>query len=73
MSLLYVNPSVRGLFEELRDRVELEGVSTLPEYVTLVDDLIQQKEVDGMINADEDVEQIRIDLEGMWPELEEEL
>jgi hypothetical protein len=65
--------SVQSLYEELRDRVQLEGAATLAEYLSLVDELIEEKEVNGQFGSDENLEQIRDDLEQMWLQLEEEL
>ncbi len=65
--------SEKTLFEQVRDRAVNEGISTCDEYIDLVDEIVMEKLNDGYFSQDEDLVQVRRDLEQRWPEVEEEL
>jgi hypothetical protein len=68
-----IEPSIESLFQELRKRARQEGISTYEEYIELVDGIVMEKLDDGHFLQDEDLVQIRIDLEQRWLEIKEEL
>lgn len=65
--------TVEDLFRDLKKRVREEFVSNFNDYVDLIEDFLQEKEGYGFFTADEDLVQIRRDLEGRWPEIKDEI
>lgn len=62
--------SIQGLFQEVKDLVILEKIDNFNEYRELIEDMLQDKVTYGFLEPNEDVEQIRQDLELRWPEIE---
>jgi hypothetical protein len=65
--------SLETLFLELRKQSRVENIHSYDEYIDLVDNLIEEKKSYGFLLDQEDLEQIRHDLELRWPELERKL
>lgn len=65
--------SVQDLFEELRQRAKNEKTMTLAGYSDLVDELIEEKKSYGFFSDDEDLVQLKTNLEEMWPLIEKYL
>lgn len=61
------------LFSELRGRVAFERIGSYEEYEDLVDELVEEKRGYGFFHPDEDLEQIKSDLNSRWGEIEEQL
>ena len=62
--------SIEDLFSELKETALREGVKTLEQYKDLIDELVEQKRIYGFFSDDEDINQIKKDLELRWPEIE---
>ena len=62
--------STSSLLRELKKQVEQEHVKTFDEYKGLVDNLIEEKKSYGFLADEEDLEQLRHDLELRWGEME---
>ena len=62
-----------NLFEALKQQVREENVSSFEQYKELVDCLIEEKKSYGFLADEEDLEQIRCDLELRWREIEKNL
>lgn len=65
--------SLENLFGELQKQAKSENVQSYEEYVDLVDNLIEEKKSYGFLADEEDLEQIKHDLELRWPEIEDKL
>jgi hypothetical protein len=63
--------SLESLFRELKNQVEQENVRTYDQYKDLVDVLIEEKKSYGFLNDEEDLIQIKRNLELRWMEIEE--
>jgi len=62
--------SVQELFQELRERVNYEGVVTFGTYREFVRELLQERVSEGVFDMNEDLPTIERDLEGRWSEIE---
>jgi len=62
--------SVQSLFEELRERMRLEGADSYAEYRGLISELIQEKLGEGVFDSNEELPTIEAALENRWPEIE---
>lgn len=62
--------SIENLFQELRKQVKLENVQNFEAYSDLVDNLIEEKKSYGFLADEEDLTQIKRDLELRWMEVE---
>jgi len=60
---------VNDLFQELQQRVAEEGVASYNQYLELIDELIEKKKSCGALEDDDDISQIKADLELMWNSL----
>jgi hypothetical protein len=65
--------SPEDLLNELKERTKNENVRNIDSYKDLVDELIEEKKNYGFFSEDEDLEQIKDDLEQRWPEVEKSL
>lgn len=65
--------SLETLFGELQKQVKNENVQSYEEYLDLVDNLIEEKKSYGFLSDEEDLEQLKHDLELRWPEVEDKL
>ncbi len=64
---------MESLFSELQKQARNENVQSYDEYLGLVDNLVEEKKSYGFLSDEEDLEQIKHDLELRWPELEEKM
>ncbi|MCX6766095.1 MAG: hypothetical protein NT136_04015 [Candidatus Moranbacteria bacterium] len=65
--------SFNELLKELKQRAKKELIQSDYEYLELIDGLIEEKKSQGYFSEDEDMEQLKSDLEIMWPEVEKYL
>ncbi|NTU66779.1 MAG: hypothetical protein HGB08_02525 [Candidatus Moranbacteria bacterium] len=65
-------PTESGLFREIKEAAELEKVRTFDEYRSLVDDIIEDKLDKGFLDKNENIEQMKHNLESRWKEIEAE-
>jgi len=59
-----------GLFREIKKAAENEKIRTFEEYRSLVDDIVEDKIDQGFLDKNEDVEQMKHNLESRWSEIE---
>lgn len=62
--------STSGLIRELKKQIKQEDVKSFDQYKDLVDALIEEKKSYGFFVEDEDLIQLRHDLEVRWSELQ---
>jgi len=62
--------SLEQLFLELKKQSRSENVQSYDEYIDLVDNLVEEKKNYGFLVDEEDLEQIKQDLELRWVEVE---
>jgi hypothetical protein len=65
--------SLERLFIELQKQARNENVQSYDEYVDFVDNLVEEKKSYGFLADEEDLEQIKHNLELRWPEIERSL
>ena len=65
--------SFQDLYKELKENAMKEGIQSDYEYLDLIDQLVEDKKNSGYLSEDEDLEQLKDDLEAMWPEVEQGL
>jgi hypothetical protein len=65
--------SFQDLYKELKEQAKEKGIQSDYEYLDLIDELIDKKKKEGYFSDAEDFDQLRDDLEAMWPEVEQEL
>ncbi len=65
--------SFKELYSELKNKARDEAIQSDYEYTELADNLIEEKKNAGFFSEDEDLEQLKNDLELMWPEVEQYL
>jgi hypothetical protein len=65
--------SLENLFSELRKQAKNENVQSYEEYIDLVDNIVEEKKSYGFLVDEEDLEQIKHDLELRWNEIERSL
>ena len=65
--------SLEELYRQLQRQAKSENVRSYDEYAGLVDDIIEEKKSYGFLSDEEDLEQIKHDLELRWPEIERNL
>lgn len=59
-----------GLFREIKKAAENEKIRTFDEYRSLIDDIVEDKIDQGFLDKNEDVEQMKRNLESRWKEIE---
>lgn len=64
-----IEPSTENLLLELKRRAKQELVMTEDAYEELVDELLAEKIEWGELDEDEDVQGLREDLIGRWPDV----
>lgn len=64
--------STEDLFLELRRRVNDENIKSYDQYKDLVDLLVEEKKNYGFYSDDEDLEQLKRDLEVRWWQIKRE-
>ncbi len=62
--------SFKELLSELKKKAKGELIQSDYEYIDLINALIEEKKSEGYFSEDEDLEQLKSDLELMWPEVE---
>lgn len=62
--------SEESLFDEIKEAAKRERISTLVQYRDLIDEIVEEKRIYGFFSDDEDLSQVRKDLEARWPEVE---
>ena len=63
--------SLESLFQEVKKQVLDENVNNYDGYKDLIDLLVEEKKSYGFFAENEDIEQIKRDLELRWPEVED--
>lgn len=63
--------SEESLFEEIKEAARRERISTLVQYRDLIDEIVEEKRIYGFFSDDEDLTQVKKDLESHWAEVEE--
>ena len=62
--------SFEELYKELKKQAKEKGIQSDYEYLDLIDKIIIEKKNAGLLSEDEDIDQVKDDLEAMWPEIE---
>jgi hypothetical protein len=65
--------SFKDLYNEIKKKAKDKTIQSDYEYLDLVDEIIDEKKKEGYFSEAEDFDQLRDDLEAMWPEVEQEL
>lgn len=65
--------AAEGLFRELREQAERDGISSREEWGALVEQFLQEKLDVGEFNADEDLEELEDTLKKRYEEYEKNL
>lgn len=65
--------SFKNLYNEIKKKAKDKAIQSDYEYADLIDQLIEEKKSLGLLSEDEDLEQLKNDLELMWPEVEQYL
>lgn len=65
--------TAEGLFRELREQAESEGISAREEWDALVEQFLEEKLAVGEFNADEDLEELEDTLKKRYAEYEQTL
>ncbi|MFA6973217.1 MAG: hypothetical protein WC238_00560 [Parcubacteria group bacterium] len=64
--------STNDLFGEVRETAVREGVSSLTQFRDLIDEIVEEKRIYGFFSDDEDLTQVKENLEARWQEIEKE-
>lgn len=64
--------SLDEVFSEVRARRQSEGAFTKDEFEDLVEEVLEEKREEALLDDDADFEEARQALIARWPELEEE-
>lgn len=62
--------SEESLFDEIKEAARRERISTLVQYRDLIDEIVEEKRIYGFFSDDEDLSQVKKDLESRWAEVE---
>lgn len=65
--------TVENLYEEVKEAAVRERVFSIEQYRDLIDEIIEDKRIYGFFSDDEDLAQVKKDLELKWPEIEKSL
>jgi len=65
--------SEESLFDEIREAAKRERISTLVQFRDLIDEIVEEKRIYGFFSDDEDLSQVKKDLEARWEEMEKNL
>lgn len=63
--------SEESLLDEIKEAARRERISTLVQYRDLIDEIVEEKRIYGFFSDDEDLSQVKKDLESRWAEVEE--
>lgn len=58
-------------FNEVRSRMQTEGAMTQEEYLDLVDEVLEEKREEGLLDDDFNFKEAHEALEARWSEIEE--
>lgn len=61
--------SPENLFEEIKETVARERINSIIQYKDLIDEIVEEKRIYGFFSDDEDLAQIKKNLELRWPEV----
>ena len=61
--------SAESLFDEIKEAAKRERISTLVQYRDLIDEIVEEKRIYGFFSDDEDLSQVKKDLEARWEEI----
>lgn len=59
------------VFHEIVSRMQSEGALDHDAYLNYIDDVLEEKEADGMLDPDANVKNYKESLELMWPQAED--
>lgn len=59
------------VFQEVRNRMQTQGAYTREEYIDLVDEVLEEKREEGLVDDDENFKQAHEALENRWSEVAE--
>jgi len=59
------------VFHEIVSRMQSEGALDHDAYLNYIDDILEEKEADGMLDPDANVKNYKESLELMWPQAED--
>lgn len=62
--------SEESLFDEIKEAAKRERISTLVQFRDLIDEIVEEKRIYGFFSDDEDLSQVKKDLEARWPDIE---
>lgn len=62
--------STSDIFEEIKEAAIREGISSVVQYRDLIDEIVEEKRMYGFFSDDEDLSQVKENLETRWPEVE---
>jgi hypothetical protein len=65
--------SEESLFDEIKEAAKRERISTLIQYRDLIDEIVEEKRIYGFFSDDEDLTQVKKDLEARWEDVEKML
>ncbi|MFA4817140.1 MAG: hypothetical protein WC608_00250 [Parcubacteria group bacterium] len=75
MPLIYSGAeySEESLFDEIKEAAKRERISTLVQFRDLIDEIVEEKRIYGFFSDDEDLSQVKKDLEARWTDVEKML
>jgi len=62
--------SEESLFDEIKETAKRERISTSVQFRDLIDEIVEEKRIYGFFADDEDLSQVKKDLEARWPDIE---
>jgi hypothetical protein len=62
--------SEENLLDEIKEAAKRERISTLIQYRDLIDEIVEEKRIYGFFSDDEDLSQVKKDLEARWEDME---
>jgi len=65
--------SEESLFDEIKETAKRERISTLVQFRDLIDEIVEEKRIYGFFSDDENLTQVKKDLEARWEEMEKNL
>lgn len=75
-----MEPTYRGgeysdsdLFGEVKEAAIRERITSLVQYRDLIDEIVEEKRIYGFFSDDEDLSQVKENLESRWPEVEKSI
>ena len=62
--------SEESLFDEIKEAAKRERILTLVQFRDLIDEIVEEKRIYGFFSDDEDLTQVKKDLEARWSDIE---